>query len=264
VLAAFVAACGIEPSTTLPVTFASGGAVPMRALMPETTFVKVAVKTTQVVYTPVLVDDGDQGTPVPCATDAACSEYQGASCQNGNCATASNVYGMFYVTNFDKGAQTDIRLPCDGKQYTAEVYGAIKGSNLIQESWVSAPITPPASSTGCTIDPPTWTAFTNPGFDFPTIYVGLPAPYDKYTITVKGLQYPWAASDWAATCNGATPAATTPRAATFAAPKTVDPIICSATFHLDKSLLASGETWVLQYASPAQTPVPSGGAGFPP
>lgn len=242
----------------------AGGQAPITALKASTTQVKVVTKTTKVVS--VEVED-DSGGRVSCTSDAACSSYDRATCQNGYCTMAVPIYGVFYILNFNKGDRSNIPLPCDGNAYTVEVYGAanLDGiQNNIQEVWVSGEIVPPVSDTACTIPETGWTAVASPSFSFPTIYVGLPAPYDMYTVGIEGLRYPWTSRSWSSACAGASPVSTTATSATFNSPTSPGTFTCQGLFSLDTSALKSGEApWIFAYTSPAQRPVPSGGGGFP-
>lgn len=268
-VAAVLSACGSEDRPKgSQIVLTNAGKVPISLLATNTDIVKVVVKSTQVVYIPVVdhFDGDDNPIYATCAAESECAKHQDATCHDGICSIRSNVYGTFYATNFAKGEHDAVALPCDGRDYVVEVYGAVKGNtNSIQESWRSAILTPPVSTTSCSLSSdPGWASLSTPTFRFPTIYAGLPAPYDTFTVAVENLQYPWAAGNWSAACDGTKAISTAANSAVFAAPRVPGPFTCEGTFHLDRSTLVAGEVpWELEYTSPPQTPVPSGDVGLP-
>jgi hypothetical protein len=140
------------------------------------------------------------------------------------CSTPTNIDSIFYVKNFVRGEGT-LDVPCDGGNYTAEVYGALAlagGVREVNEVHKSVPFT---MSTSCATTPASvWAggpAAVYPDFVLPTaIYAGqFPPPYDKYSVAVTGLGYPWAVSDWTLTYGGQlTPTTYRSATATFDSP----------------------------------------------
>lgn len=225
---------------------------------------KVVVRRAQLVWSPVTIYDGatDSNTPVACTGAADCAAYTGSSCVATLCQQQVMDTSLFYVGNVS--APISVKLPCDANSYVVEVYGgsatAPHALALADMKQTSAPVSFP---TGCTPAPtPAWTATTAPTLTLPaSIYVGLAAPNDAYTVQIGGLAYPWAASKWGLTAAGVAPT-NTGNPARFLAPTTsTADISFAATWYLDTSMLLTGETvtdWV--YAAPAvtKTPTPSG------
>ena len=274
-------ACGTESSPPAdsggsnPPVGPDGATIPVASLLPATAFVKVVLKTTSLVDVPVTVYDADTDTSatVPCTADAQCAAFPGTTCRSLRCATTSSVNSIFYVRNFARAAAT-IRVPCDGRVYTAEVYGAgtpAPGAPLpVTESHVSAPFTMP---TTCATPAVNWTSATPPlpSFTFPTIYAGLGAPYDTFTVSVQNLAYPWSRDRWSLTHSGQDtvnhPTRYGGATATFDSPASTATLSFTGLFHLHSSLLVGDETptsWELTVApSPGQTPVASGSVPLP-
>ena len=246
------------------------GGVPIAALLPTTTTLKVVLNRTTLVDTPVTVDDGmGNFFPVSCSVDSDCAVY-GGTCKNLVCTTASLVTSLFYAKNLTATAST-FPVPCNGDQYTAEIYGAGDASGgvyTIQEIHLSVPFT---MGTGCTTSPAdVWTngpAPTLPSMTIPTIYqTGLGAPYETYTVPV-GLRYPWATASgtWSVTNPGA-PISTTAASATFGAPTGTSAITFTGTFHLDHTLLLATEApnaWQWTESLPNNPVVGIGTVSFP-
>ena len=287
VAAVLLAACGTEKAPQAgdgnpadPGT-GGGGSVPFASMQLDTSTVKVVLKTARAVFTPVTTYDGNTDTflPVTCtpATEATdCAAYPGAVCQNNQCAVLSYVATIFYVRNLTVPG-TGFSVPCDGRTYTAEVYGGKAGATAgtfdVTEAHVSAPFIMPA---GCAAPALSWTSALPaggsallPSYTFPPIYVGLGPPFLTFSVTVNGLRYPWSGSDWTLTYAGqpaASPTAYTRGVATFDAPATAAPITFTGLFRLDQSLLLAGESktsWTLTRLSAPQTPVQAGGVPLP-
>jgi hypothetical protein len=118
-----------------------------------------------------------------------------------------------------------------------------------------------------------WTTNTvaNPTFVFPTIYAGLGAPFDTYTVQVQGLGYPWSRASWSMTYAGqpaASPTTYVASGARFASPGAgaTTPLTYNGVFHLDGSVLASNETatsWELLVTQTGPAPVGTGGVPLP-
>lgn len=287
VAAVLLAACGTEKAPQAgdgnpadPGT-GGGGSVPVASLQANTSTVKVVLKTARAVYTPITRYDGalDDFFPVTCtpATEATdCADYPGAVCQNNQCALITYVPAIFYVRNFTVPA-TGFSVPCDGRTYTAEVYGGSAGVTAgtfdITEAHVSAPFIMPA---GCAAPALSWTSALPagvstllPSYTFPPIYVGLGAPFNTFSVAVSGLRYPWSGADWTLTYAGPPVVSPTTYAggiATFAVPATIDPITFTGLFRLDWSLLLAGESntsWTVTRVSAPQTPVQAGPVDLP-
>jgi len=274
--AILLAGCGSESNSQPqsgasipPGSEAGGGTIAAKALLDTTNVAKVALKVTQLIDTPVSVFDPatESSTPVACAVDADCAAYAGAACKSLLCTTTSSVSSIFYVKNQSGANLNDpVKVPCDGRTYTAEVYGSSSTAaspGAIGELWTSTPFT---MSTGCEAAPSvTWTALNPPSLVFPTIYVGLPAPRDQYTVGVQGLAYPWSSTNWSLAQGSVNPVRYAGANATLAAPATNGVLDFTGKFHLDGSLLVSGETavsWELAVIG-SKTPVPSGVTPLP-
>jgi hypothetical protein len=283
VVAMLLGACGTESTSPAgsgdsnPPAGPGGGAAPVAPLLDATitTNVKVVLKTTRLVDVPVTIYDGatDSSVGVPCTADAQCAAFPGATCKNLACTTTASVNSILYVRNFARAAAT-ISVPCDGRLYTAEVYGAGTpapgGPFAITESHISAPFT---MLTTCATPAVDWTSVTptNPSFIFPTIYAGLGAPYDTYNVQVQDLAYPWSRDHWSLTYGGQDtighPTRYSGASATFDSPASTATLNFTGLFHLHSSLLVGDDTatsWELKVAPlPGQTPFGSGSVPLP-
>ena len=207
--------------------------------------------------------------PVTCRPGGAeCAPFSGASCKDGVCKQPITTRSIFYVKNFDPLTSTStFRVPCDGAEYSVEAYGAEKGtSNLIRE--VST--TSVTLDANCDFAEPTWNATPAaelPTFAFPeNIYLGLDAPYDRYTLTPSAVAYPWSGSGATFTCDGALPISgkTTFRAPAPSAANPPPEISCAGVSVLHPSIVGSGEPAWEWVARGSKTPTNTGGVGFPP
>jgi hypothetical protein len=277
VTALLVAACGTgtseQASPNQEPSDLGGGTIGVGALLSDTTLVKVVVKTTQLVDVAIVVYDGatDTSNVVPCTSDAQCAAFPGAACKSSQCATTSSISSIFYVNNFVPTPTSTFRIPCDGKLYTAEIYGGKPGpagGQLVNEAHISAPFAVPAN---CALPTVTWTPAVKPSFTFPTIYAGFGPPYDTYSVQVNGLAYPWARSGWSVTSGqpAVGPTAYGAASATFASPGAgaTAPISYTGLFHLDGSMLLRTETaasWELQVTQTGPAPMGTGGVPLPP
>jgi hypothetical protein len=251
----------------------AGGAVPLAELLAGTSYVKVVLKTTEVVRTPVTVYDGgtDTFSNIPCTADAQCTAVQaGTSCYGGLCVSTSYADTVFYARNLAPTPSSTIVVPCDGRTYTAEVYGAgappAAGSpRPITESHVTAPFVMPVGCAGAAV---TWRAGLPalPALDVPPIYVGLGAPFDTFTVRVASLAYPWSGEGWTLTHGGqAQPTAYAGPTATFAAPSTTAPLTFTGRFRLHRSVAVAEDAatpWELTVSAPA-TPIATAGLPMP-
>jgi hypothetical protein len=177
--------------------------------------------------------------------------YPGAHCATtakyGNvCVTTQQQTVLFYVENVAvQGGAISFPVPCDGGSYLAELYSAASGAILDAKKTA----TPLSFDATCSGSGPVWIDQTKPALALPPIYAGLPAPQDRYTVDVQGVDYPWSSTS-ALTCNGASPISHSDSGATFAAPAAgTASVACTATFQLDRSILTSAELaapWTLQ------------------
>jgi len=163
-----------------------------------------------------------------------------------------------YITNID-AATTSIQIP-HGTGYTVEVIEAsaanLAGVRTILAYYKSGLFDVPATTAPAIPEVPFTAAL-----HFPTIYVGLGAPYNTYAVSVER-SYPLT-GNWSLTCGGAsgTVRGTT---VTFDAP-TSTTLACEALFHLDRSLLVAGEavnSWEVAVPS-TPTVEPSGTVTIP-
>jgi hypothetical protein len=240
------------------------------------TYAKAVVKRTETIYSQATVDDAS-GNPVPvsCNTSSAaidCAQFSEHTCYSNQCVFTSYVSTIFYIENFVPTATSTVSVPCDGGQYTIEVYGSSSGAGTaaspyrIAESYLSTPFVMPSSCNAPSSIFPAVPNATDPTLVVPTIYVaGLPGQ-TTYSVKVQGLKYPWATS-WAVTATDPTPTPPTNYVATIAgnsatlnSPPNTDPLSIAATFTLDPSL---GEVWTRQPTSVTQTPTAFGGVPVP-
>jgi hypothetical protein len=279
VAAVVLAACGSESKQGT--SDGNGGphvgTVPVTNLVDATTSVKVVLKTTQLVDTPITVynADTDDFSVVPCTVDATCTALNaGAACKVGLCQTTAPVSKIFYVKNLPRSAAA-MSVPCDGGVYTAEVYGAgnaAAGLPLpITEMHISAPFTMPTSCVVPTLD---WNSVAppRPTYVFPLIYAGLASlgtQFETFTVSVNNLTYPWSRDNWSLTHSGQDTVLHATKisgaAATFTSPTTTAPLSFTGNFHLNSSLLVTGETatsWELVVLSTTDQ-VPVGSVAVP-
>jgi hypothetical protein len=236
-------------------------------LATDTTYAKVILKSTHAVTTPVIVYDADTDTEaqVACTSEADCAAFAGAVCTGRVCMTSSIVSSVFYVKNVAVGAGVAFNVPCDGAEHLAEIIQAKSAPTatapaVINAVDVSAPFT---VSTDCVVTPLSWSTESAPTVVIPDIYVGLGAPYDKYTASVQGCAYPWSATNWSLDASGIAPIS---GKATFAAPTTNLDLAFHGFFHLDTSLLSPGESptaWELRLVI-TKPVIPSAEVTFPP
>lgn len=260
VLAVMLIGCGVETKTQGP-TSSEPPAIPTdgrpmatvgfnRALAAGVTNVKVVLKTTAPAQVPVMVFDpeGNSYVSVPCTSGGIeCSTYTGASCAAGSCVTTVTKTAIFYVKNDTNPPATGYAfpVPCDGKTYAAEIYTAIaSGSTLQLQDLVQAPSVVVSTDCATVATPPVWSSVPPPSLSIPTVYAGLPAPNDRYTVGVSGDAYPFASSFTLTAQQGTNPAV----AGTFfggtavlAAPTTAGAITLTATFQLDNSILSASD-----------------------
>ena len=251
------------------------GGMPVALHKPVDT-AKIVLKTPQTFLAQVF---DDQDFIIPCTTDA--------QCLTGFCdVTVGDQYFHLCVTSYTQTAVAFVetipiqgdasdrfRVPCDGITYAVEVYGATAGNvNHIDGAQVySAPAVAFDTSCGALKLPAAgdWTPGVIPSLIAPTVYAGLGAPYDKYTLKFGDVSGPWSGPvATTVTCGGAAPNAGT--AATFNAPAATAPgtnpapIECQCDFSLAGSLALPNESpWRLT-ATATIHPVNTGGVGFPP
>ena len=247
----------------------------LSALLVSTTGpVKVVVSLSNSVDTPVLVTDPEtlSRDTVPCTSTADCGPYGGTCKALGAlgysaCATTRDVNTVMYVKNQTGANRADPAvIPCDGRTYAVEVYGSDSASApfALTDLWASAPFVMPA---GCGPVTPTWNAQPDPTWAFPTIYAGLPAPYDRYTVQLQ-VSHPFSTAGWSISQGPIAPISYSGTSATFASPAVAPPagtLAFAATLRLDPTLLLSGEaadSWV-RLVSSATTVVPSSSIPLP-
>jgi hypothetical protein len=284
-VAVLLAACGTETAqqSNEDVGGMNGvAALPVTASLVGTT-AKVVLKTAQAVYTPVSVlvnAELEQFSNVSCTDQTAatdCAAFPGAVCHNLLCSTVSFRKNIFYAKNIAAAAGSTIPVPCDGGTYSIEVYGGNAGTaagtfDLVEvhngaEFQMPNPCPAPASMPSIQ-----WTSWpTNtallPTLVWPTIYAGFGAPWDTYSVNVSGLRYPWSPT-WSLGYTGqnttTNPTRIVGTTATLNSPATNTPLVFTATFFLDRSILVSGEVdtaWRLTLGNMSRTPV--GAAGVP-
>jgi hypothetical protein len=245
----------------------------------DTGTVKAAVNVTNLVDTPVRAfnADAETTTSVTCSADAGCADYDGATCKNGLCVTTAPVRSLLYAKNQSGSNRNDpVKVPCDGRTYSVDVYGSDQGTTpfTIKDFRISVPfivtsacnvtsVTGAALTTGDLWPASAKTAAT-PTLLPSTIYVGLPAPYDKYAVQAQNLAYPWS-NAWSIKV-GST-GAFVPESGARAmldAPATAGTgsLHFTAEFSLDRSLVLGDEKWVIG-ASADKTLVNSGTINVP-
>ena len=202
-------------------------------------------------------DDFEGGTmPVSCtAGGSECAGYAGSypgihCAQVGNdkvCAVSQLATTLFYVETVSvQSGQVSFPVPCDGRSYQAEVFAAASGV-ILDAKRTEAPLSFDGSCQGAAA---TWTDEPRPTLQLPTVYAGpLPAPYDRYTVNVRGVGAPWSTA-FTMTCSSAAPLFYSAGSATFPAPPVgTTQIACTAAVPLDRSLLATVEAaspWTIQ------------------
>ena len=201
-------------------------------------------------------DDFEGGTmPVPCTDGSACAGYAGSypgihCAQVGNdkvCAVSQSATTLFYAETVSvQSGQVSFPVPCDGRSYQAEVFAAA-GGVILDAKRTEAPLSFDGSCQGAAA---TWTDEPRPTLQLPTVYAGpLPAPYDRYTVNVRGVGAPWSTA-FTMTCSSAAPLFYSAGSATFPAPPVgTTQIACTAAVPLDRSLLATVEAaspWTIQ------------------
>jgi hypothetical protein len=183
--------------------------MPIASLLGITENVKVALKTTTLVFSPLSEYDSatDTNVPITCTVDATCAAIvASAVCRTGVCGVDVQQNVIFYVRNFAK-ADATFPVPCDGKIYTAEVIGGrlpANGAIEITERHVAAPFTMPASCpTPDTLPTVSWTqTLASPVLVVPPVYAGMGGTFN---VAVTGLAYPWSRTSWAIGYTGETP-----------------------------------------------------------
>lgn len=265
VVTAFLFGCGAETSgggstandpPGLPVDIRTGSVGFNRVLTAGVTKAKVVLKTTTSKETPVLECDDVSGVcaSFPCTpAGGECAAHPGSSCGAGGfCVVTTSTSGIFYVMNVSAPSTSSFTLPvpCDGRTYTAEVYAATSAGSVLQIADAYRAPSIVVSDTCATTTAPVWAPVAPPSLSVPTIYAGLPAPYDAYTVGVNGLVYPFAPNFTMTSAQGTSPAVAARSysggGAVFASPTTNDPVDFVATFSLDRSILSSSEApWQL-------------------
>ena len=268
VVAVLLAACGTEKAPQSAAGDGAGdggGSMPVTSLLGITDTVKVVLKTTTVVFSPLSEYDGgtDTNVSIPCTVDATCTAIvAGAVCRSSICGVDAQRNVNFYVRDYPKAAAA-FPVPCDGNLYTAEVIGgrAVTGGGIeITERHVAAPFTMPASCpTPASLPTLSWTSnLSSPGLATPTVYAGMGGTFN---VSVTGLSYPWSRASWGVGYTGQAPTVVT-NVAPFPVPATTEPLSFTGVFYLDASLRTDAVTawW---YSPPAHIVTPIGMGGFP-
>jgi hypothetical protein len=162
-----------------------------------------------------------------------------------------------YVANLDPSVST-LKLPI-GAAYTIEVLAGDGGTPRKVLAYYKSGLFDVIAGESVA---PAFTLIANdPTFTIPSIYIGLGAPYDRYTVNVVGVQYPWATSGWSVTSNGVAPVSKSGTNVTFAAPAAAGDVSIAGKFLLDSSVLLAGESsaaWELTPEPASTTTVPFG------
>ncbi|HZZ85254.1 MAG TPA: hypothetical protein VFE30_12005 [Anaeromyxobacteraceae bacterium] len=271
-----LAACGLgaqqeatspsSPSSpTTTIGKGSGVSISASALTSVSATAKVVVS--QSTPTETLVDAGLETATPACTTDSDCSAFTGAACSAKLhlCTVTTYAKTRFYIQNQAPDATThnvSIPVPCDGRSYSVEVYGADSSTPpVIKEIWTADGIAIP--STAC-VAPATvpWVDRTAaatsllPAYSIPAIYDASVPNHPTFTIGVQNLGYPWATSTGTWNVTYGAPAVTGTRSSgsvTFNAPAAgTTSISLDGSFRLDGSLTVGTESpW--QYSIPATT-----------
>jgi hypothetical protein len=230
------------------------------ALSAWTTQAKIALSVVgqnDVAVTVVDPDDFEAGpAPVLCTVGGTectgyAGSYPGIHCAlvgyDHVCVVSQPATTLFYAETVSvQNGQVSFPVPCDGRSYQAEVFAAA-GSVILDAKRTAAPLSFDASCQGAAAS---WTDEPRPTLLLPTVYAGpLPAPYDRYTVAVRGLGAPWSPG-FTVTCNAAAPLAYAAGSATFLAPSAgTSQVACTAAVPLDRSLLTTAEAaspWTIQ------------------
>lgn len=160
-----------------------------------------------------------------------------------------------YVANVDPAAAT-LPIPA-GTGYTVEVVaGDAQTPRQILAYYKSDPFTVAANAPVTPNFPVFDPATLGPSLNVPSIYAGLGSPYDKYSVTVAGLQYPWSSAGWSLTAAGVAPLTRSGATLTFASPARAGAFSFVGKFYLDPSILLAGEgaaSWELTKTVPGGT-----------
>jgi hypothetical protein len=232
-------------TSTPPASGGDGGGFPVPHLVAGTDAAKVIARRMDTVTTTVGVYD-DDGNPVlnPDGTQ-----------QTVTVTTYTEVFR--YVTNIPASA-TSVLIP-DGANYTIDVVAAgpaaIVGTGTsahsarrVLEHYRAEAVTVGPGSTF------TFSTVTAPATTFSPVYVGLAAPYDRFTVTA-GLAFPL--TGWTMACEGAAGTMAGSRAV-FPAPAANGTIDCEARFSLPASLAVTGEVDAWEWpVALSVTPTPS-------
>jgi hypothetical protein len=275
------------------------------ALSTTTTQAKVVVKTWQSTTSYSVLYQGidSEGTPTnpfTCNTASDCTNVTGAqkdvACVSNQCANPSQGITserVFFTQNFFDiagGSKVTFYVPCDTTLqiqpiFVAEVYGSASAHTDgkkneafdIQEVHVSDPFTVDKACT--VVDAATmgagvvWDHLVSnplPTLTIPTIYAGLPAPYDHFTVSVGNLRSASWSPFFILTETPDNISVNTAGNAVFSAPTSPTDTATrtfAAPILLDSSALTaeditSGRTWT-QLVSDTATPVMSVPASTP-
>lgn len=290
-----LAACGVGDSSspqggstnTSPTNTPSGIAtqpVGSGALVANAAEAKIVLRTTTPVDEPITVASGvgEYASYVTCTTAADCSGYSAdptLKCSNNLCVVTQQKTSIFYVQNVTPTATAvngvttmtaSFNVPCDGRSYAAEVYSKDQAGS-IQDAKSAPAIVLDTSCQQTTA--PVWSDSNKPALAPYVVYVGLPAPLDRYTITIQNLAYPWS-SGYTTVCtdttgSGGSAVTTTVKSlvsvggtATFTSPGSgTTAVSCAGTFGLDPAiLLPADQTSAWQYQATQAATVTTSGA----
>jgi hypothetical protein len=244
-----------------------GAGVPTRMDLPAAAFsmgvtdVKVVLKSVDEVTTPVQVyDEGTDTNWTPTCTVAAdCAPFAANShCAAGNCAVTRLETAIFYAENVQNPSLNAFTfpVPCDGRHYSAQIFGGTRSGMAIQivDMQEAAKI---VVGPGCVVtNAPAWNPLARPTLGIPTIYAGLPAPYDTYVVAVNGIASPMGAT-YTMTANGVAAGKYAGPRAVFTSPSTTAVLNFVATLRLENAINPAAEqAWQLAVAGSA-TPVGS-------
>jgi hypothetical protein len=283
VAAVVLAACGTESGSSAkpsdpgdnPPGGVPGG-VPTAVLVPGSTSGRVIVRRSDQVSIPVFAgEDMVSCQTTACGTGEFCETVNGAP----TCVTHGYAEVFKYVAAVTP-SQTTVNVPY-GTGLTVEVisFGVdpsdptqpAPGVIGYQKSPVFTFATSPTGDVITVTDPPGG-AFVYSGSKaadptiptWPTMYVGIGSPYDRYTVAPL-VGAPWAPSNWTLTCGGAAPIA---GKATFLAPTSTTAVTCRGTFYLPSTFLLATDlpaAWprFVTFTDP-NSPIATGGVGLPP
>jgi hypothetical protein len=277
VVAVLLAACGTEKAPddagTGPVAD-PGSSIPFASFRNSVATAKIAAKTLTQVFQPAAQYDASTDTTLPLACgDAACPTGPNATCRNTLCGLMVDQATLLFVRNVATPV-ADFKLPCDGRTYSVEVYGTDGTLKVLESHVASVTMTSPCT----TAITPTWTtkdfvatpADAGISYTIPTIYMGMEAPNNDYTVAVNGIVYPWSRAGWSLAESTLAAPVVRGTLATFTVPPAMSApasFTFNGKFLLDASLTVGDEAntgrWWIQVAG-STVPVAAGTVNLPP